>query len=232
MPKAMTSPSLSWGLRRRCRLNAELDAAIQKILETRSMLPSQRSVLVAITGIDACGKGHITAQIERALTTRGLHAASIKVDGWLNLPEKRFDPTNPGEHFYLNAIRFDEMFSKLVLPLRERRSIRLEADYVEETALEYRRHIYEFENLDVIFLEGIFLLKRSFQAYYDLSIWIDCSFDTALERAIGRAQEGLPPEETIKDYRTIYFPAQEIHLQRDDPRSAATIFLNNDTRSL
>jgi uridine kinase len=185
-------------------------------------------VLVAITGIDACGKGHITAQIERILKTRGLHAASITVDGWLNLPGKRFAPTDPGEYFYLNAIRFEEMFTHLIFPLRDRRSLRLEMDYVEETALDYRRHTYQFDNLDVILLEGIFLLKRAFQAYYDLSSWIDCSFDTALKRAIGRTQEGLPPEETIKVYQTIYFPAQEIHLQRDDPRAAATILLNND----
>jgi uridine kinase len=210
---------------------ATLDAVIEQILKTRTTVGPERSVLVAITGIDACGKGHVTAQIERALGIRGLHAASLKADGWLNLPEKRFAPTNSGEHFYLNAIRFDEMFAGLVMPLRDRRSLRFTMDYVEETAREYRRHIYEFADVDVILLEGILLLKKAFQTYYDCSVWIDCSFDTALKRAIGRAQEGLPPEETIKAYRTIYFPAQEIHLQRDNPRSAATMLLNNDPQS-
>lgn len=122
------------------------------------------------------------------------------------------------------------MFAELVFPLRDRRSVRIVADYAEETATEYRRHIYEFADIDVIALEGIYLLKRAFLAYYDMSIWIACSFDTALERAIARAQEGLPPEDTIRAYGTIYFPAQELHFQRDNPKATATLIVNNDHR--
>jgi uridine kinase len=106
----------------------------------------------------------------------------------------------------------------------------VEADFTEETAAVYRRHIYEFEDIDIIVLEGIYLLKRTFRAHYDLSVWIECSFATALERAIARAQEGLPAEETVRVYRTVYFPAQEIHFQRDNPRGAATLIVNNDPR--
>jgi uridine kinase len=209
----------------------ELHAVTGQVLAARASIPAKRSALVAITGIDGSGKGHFTGQLLKQLTAQGVRAAIISVDGWLNLPHVRFDRSRPAEHFYLHAIRFDEMFSRLVLPLRHRRSLRLEADYAEETAAKYRSHTYEFEELDVILLEGIYLLKRPFQAYYDLSVWIECSFETALERAIARAQEGLTPEATAEAYRSIYFPAQEIHFRRDDPRSAATLIVNNDARS-
>ena len=63
-----------------------------------------------------------------------------------------------------------------------------------------------------------------------MSLWIECTFATALERAVSRSQEGLPPEDTMRAYRTIYFPAQEIHLERDHPRAAATAVINNDSR--
>ena len=207
-----------------------LHAVTKQILETRTYVPAQRSVLVAITGIDGSGKGYVAAQLLKQLAAQGVRTAIISVDGWLNLPHLRFDMSNPAEHFYLHAIRFDEMFSRLVLALRDRRSLRLEADYAEETADGYRRHIYEFEELDVVLLEGIYLLKRPFQAYYDLSIWIECSFETALERAIARAQEGLTPVAAAEAYRNIYFPAQEIHFRRDDPRRAATLIIDNDAQ--
>jgi uridine kinase len=207
----------------------ELQTVIEQILEKRVAIPAQRSVLVAISGIDGCGKGYLTAQLLKQLAARGVRAAIINADGWLNLPHRRFDRSNPAEHFYLHAIRFDEMFDQLVLPLRDRRSLRLEANYAEETATEYRRHSYEFDELDVILLEGAYLLKQPFQAYYDLSVWIECSFETALQRAIARAQEGLTPQATAEAYRVIYFPAQEIHFQRDDPRRAATLIVNNDS---
>jgi len=121
------------------------------------------------------------------------------------------------------------MFSQLVLPLQARRSIRLETDFREETAHAYRREIYEFHDIDVILLEGIFLLKRRFQSCYDASFWIDCTFETALERALRRSQEGLPPTETVRAYQSI-FPAQRIHIRLDDPMRSATGIVINDPR--
>ena len=207
-----------------------LQTVVDEILEARSSIPSHRSVLTAITGIDGCGKGYVTAQIVDALQANGVRAVSINVDGWLNLPNRRFDASNPAEHFYLHAIRFEELFTELILPLRDSRSVCTVANHAEETSTGYERRVYKFEDVDVIALEGIYLLKREFQAYYDLSIWIACSFDTALERAIPRAQEGLTREGTARAYRTTYFPAQEIHFQRDDPKTEATLIINNDLR--
>lgn len=209
---------------------SDLQTVVQKVLDARRSVPKHRSVLTAISGIDGCGKGYVTARVDAALRARGLRVARINIDGWLNLPHKRFDGSNPAEHFYLHAIRFEEMFSEVVLPLRDRRSVRVEADFAEETATEYRRNLYVWHDIDIVLLEGIYLLKRAFKAYYDLSFWIECSFETALERAIARAQEGLPPEDTVRAYRTIYFPAQEIHFERDDPRRGASLIVNNDPR--
>ena len=201
---------------------------VEKICETRRQVPAHSSVLVAISGIDGCGKGYITAKILDSLTTRKLNAVAINGDGWLNLPERRFNSHNPAKHFYVNAFRFREMFTQLILPLRARRSITVEVDFVEETASNYRKHLYEFNDVDVILLEAIYLLQPDFISYYDFAVWIDCSFETALKRALARGQEGLPPQETVKAYQTIYFPAQEIHFQRDHPRSLATAIINND----
>ena len=212
------------------RNESDLHGIVAQIVDARRRIPSHRSVVVALSGIDACGKGHLAMKLADLLGARGMRVAGINIDGWLNLPHRRFDKTNPAEHFYLHAIRFDDLFAQLVFPLRARRSLRIEMDFAEETATEYRRHTYEFSETDVILLEGIYLLKRAFQDRYDLSLWIDCSFETALERAVAREQEGLPPEATISAYRTIYFPAQEIHFIRDNPRSAATAIVTNDPR--
>ncbi len=82
----------------------------------------------------------------------------------------------------------------------------------------------------MIVLEGIFLLKPLYRSHYDLTVWVDCTFETALERALQRGQEGLPAAETIRAYETIWFPAQRLHLSRDDPRSNANLVLVNDPR--
>ena len=205
-----------------------IDEVIREILERRATIPETRSLLVGVSGIDGCGKGYLATQLEARLALRGVIPAILNVDGWLNLPEKRFDQRAPAENFYENAIRFDEFFTKLVIPLRDRRSVHLIADFMEETASHYRKHTYDVKDVSVVLVEGIFLFKSQYRSYFDLAIWIDCSFPTALARAIARAQEGLSPAKTIIAYDTIYFPAQRIHLAQDKPQENADVIFEND----
>jgi uridine kinase len=201
---------------------------VREIIERRANTPETRSLLVGVSGIDGCGKGFLATQLQAHLALRGVIPVILNVDGWLNLPQKRFDQKAPGVNFYENAIRLDQFFSQLVLPLRERRSIHLEADFVEETASDYRKHTYDYQDISVVLVEGIFLFKPQYRKYFDLAIWIECSFPTALARAIDRAQEGLSPANTIAAYDTIYFPAQRIHLAQDKPREHADLIFEND----
>lgn len=208
----------------------ELSPAVEQIIDARRRVPNQRTALIAISGIDASGKGYVTAKLTEALEARGTRVANINIDGWLNLPAVRFSTTNPAEHFYRHAIRFDDMFEQLILPLRSRRSIVLTMDFAAETATAFRQERIALAAIDVILLEGIYLLKRQFTHHYDYALWIECSFETALNRAIARAQEGLAAQETIQAYQTIYFPAQELHFARDNPQIAAQTVLPNDPR--
>ena len=205
-----------------------IDAAVAMILAGRRRVPAHEIMLVAVSGIDGSGKGYVTERIIACIQRKSLHAVTVNVDGWLNFPSRRFHKERPEEHFYRHAIRFDDMFEQLILPLKRQRSIRVEADLAEETATVYHRHVYDFRDVDVIVLEGIYLLKCAFRRYYNLALWVNCSFETALIRALRREQEGLSPNETIQAYQTIYFLAQYIHFALDDLRSSADAILDND----
>ncbi len=64
---------------------SDLQTVLDQILSARGLVPAQRSVLVAITGIDGCGKGYVTERIVRALQSKGVRVAAINIDGWLIL---------------------------------------------------------------------------------------------------------------------------------------------------
>ena len=205
-----------------------LEPIIEIILTKRRKMPEERSLLAGISGIDASGKGLVTTKLAEQIRQKGLTVAVINVDGWLNLPHIRFNPQNPAQNFYENALRLEEMFERLVLPLKESRSLSLTADFAEETAAEYRKHEYFYEDIDIILLEGIFLFKNEFVKHFDARFWIECFFETALRRAVRRAQENLSPADTVRAYESIYFPAQRMHFRRDRPQdSADLIWFNN-----
>lgn len=203
----------------------ELRDLTNAIRSKRCEISVTESLLVGISGIDAGGKGHVASRLADEL--RDVNVGVINVDGWLNLPHVRFSDEDHGHHFYENALRLDEMFERLILPLKQKRSINITADLAEETATEFRPHNYVFDDIDIILLEGIFLFKRQYADLFDLKIWVECSFETAMKRAVARSQEGLSSIETIAAYEKIYFPAQRIHNELDSPKfTSDIIFLN------
>jgi uridine kinase len=207
-----------------------MNRLVEAVVITRRQTPGSRSVLVGVSGIDGSGKGYVSDRLVGHLKAEGLHAVVIHADGWLNLPAVRFGAVDPPAHFYRHAFRFDEMFERLVLPLKVNRSVRVEADFTEETATTFRKHLYEFADVDVAIVEAIFLFRPAYRPHFNLAVWLDCTFETALERALARGQEGLPPEETRRAYFDLYFPAQRTHLDRDRPRDSADFVLVNDPR--
>lgn len=206
----------------------EIFPTIDRIVSGLEDRSRDGSFLLGISGIDASGKGFASALIEEELRRRSIEVAVINVDDWLNLPNVRYADLDAAEHFYEHSHRLDEMFDRLILPLRQRRSIRLTADLAKETAAKYHTFEYIFDEVDLILIEGIFIFKKSYRDLFDLRIWVDCSFETALRRAIVRSQEGLDREATLKAYETIYFPAQLLHLVTDEPKLNADLTIDNN----
>src|ERR1043166_7111917 len=101
---------------------------VDAIVRKRSAVPPDRSVLVGVSGIDGSGKGFVTVKMADALRDESLNVAVISADDWLNLPGVCFNRGNHAEHFYQHAIRFDEMFERLILPLRKHRGVDVLAD--------------------------------------------------------------------------------------------------------
>jgi uridine kinase len=207
-----------------------VSAIVKAAVTRRASYPPASALLIGISGIDGSSKGYLAGHVVTALSARRLKAAVINADGWLNLPAVRFDPGRPGENFYENALRLHELFDQLVLPLRRERHIRLTMEWVDEKAVAPRPCTYAFDDLDMIVLEGVYLFKRAYRGHFDLAVWVDCSWETALERAIARSQEGLTQAETVRAYQTMFFPAEEVHFARDDPRGSADLIVPNDPR--
>jgi uridine kinase len=189
-------------------------------------VPAGQALLAGISGIDASGKGYVTRQLAELLRP-AFNVAVINIDGWLNLPHIRFCDDDPGRHFYQHALRLDQMFDRLVLPLKRDRRIDLTYDHTAETEDVSRPERILLKDIHVILLEGIFLFQPAYLPYFEMTVWIECSFETALERAISRSQEGLSPKDTIMAYETIYFPAQRVHIETDRPQYNAEITLSN-----
>lgn len=183
--------------------------------------PPGHAVLVGISGVDSDENAEAGRSLAASLECAGLRVARIRDQGWHNLPEKRFNMKWPARHYYENALRHDDMFDDVVIPLAFERSVHVECHHAHETSCQYETVRYDHDDIDVVIVESLFLYKRARRSLFDFAIWVDCTFDRALDRAVARCSE--PAERTVRAYETIYFPAQRIHLRADEPQRLADV---------
>lgn len=169
---------------------------------------------VAISGIDAAGKGYISKLLQTALKEQGFHTALIHIDPWQNPLPVRLVKENAAQNVYENIVRWDDLFDQLILPLKKNWHIYLETKGIRTDADIYYPLTYDLRNIDILLVEGIFLLKQELLSCYDFRIWIECSFKIRLQRAISRNAENLDPGALLHDYHTFYFPAQRHHFEK------------------
>jgi uridine kinase len=206
----------------------QVHQSCQFICEVQRRTSPQRATLIGISGIDASGKGYYSRMIADQLTHDRYRVALISVDHWVALPSQRFSQIEPGRHFYDHGLRLDAMWHEAILPLQQSRHLSCTIQAGDATNAErYLPMTFSFSNIEIILLEGIFLFKRQYQQRYDGRFWIECGFEKGMQRAIHRNVEQLSVSEIQRDYETIYYPAQRLHFELDQPQACADITIQN-----
>lgn len=206
----------------------DIPSLTKKVMNAFARHDQRTAFTVAISGIDASGKGYTTKLLQEELESMGYKVANINIDPWQNPIPVRLRKENAAENLYENIFRWDEFFQRLIFPLQKNKSIYLETEGIRSDADIYYPLHYDFSVVDILLIEGILLFRKEYLGHYDYKIWIDCSFETGLQRAIQRNVERLDEERLKHDYETYYYAAQRLHFSKDDPKHAADIILYND----
>ena len=141
------------------------------IIEKLKIHSSTNTFTVGISGIDASGKGYITGFLQKELEKRNYKVANINVDPWQNPIPIRLQKEDPAENFYKNVFRWDNFFKQLIVPLRTNRHIYLQTSLIRTDGDFYYSFIYDFNDIDILLIEGIFLFKQELLNYYDWKIF-------------------------------------------------------------
>jgi uridine kinase len=193
--------------------------------------PGNKAILLGISGIDASGKSTLARRVGDELRRRGMPFAPLSID-WFHtdagtrfLPPARANepPASHAEHFFHHAFRWSELFRGLVGPLLATgacdQTVGVHDMKTDQIMPTHVRH----SGVRIVLLEGIFIFRHEHAPLFDLRVWLDCSFETAMVRAVSRNQESLPEAAIRADYERVYFPAQRLHLRRDNPTKGALI---------
>ncbi len=189
-------------------------------------------VLVGINGVDAAGKTTFADKLADRLGESNRQIIRVSIDGFHNPSIIRYKKGRRSpDGYYQDSFNHQLIIDTLLKPLSSG-----DLKY-KEAAFDYR--IDDKLNLAskkadkdaILVMDGIFLFRPELLNFWDIKIFLDVSFEVALQRAIKRArdQETSDPEQAIIDlYNLRYIPGQKLYFQEADPHDKADILIDNN----
>lgn len=195
---------------------AQIKSVIKDLHNKRE---SAKPLVIAISGIEGGGKQALTKKIAAALQPEGLSVAIIHADDWEAPKSVRFNVMNSPEEYYLNAYRFDEMIEELILPLKLFGSI--ETSVTLNDVMNPRTIEYDFDGVDIIIIEGVYLLQEAYLDLYDYTCWVESDFDAAFVRLTEQNDIEQSQEALLNIFELLIKPAGQYHIYTDNPQGQA-----------
>ncbi len=186
---------------------------------------------VAIDGIDAAGKTILSKELVSLLSQNTKHIIRASIDDFHNPREIRYRRgADSPEGYYHDSFDYQALKSMLLAPLgpygnRQFRTALF--DYKRNSPVETPSNIAPGDA--ILLFDGVFLLRPELIDQWDISIYVDISFEICLERAFQRDQDLLGEADEIRRrYKRRYIPGQQIYLGSCQPKKHADIIMHND----
>ncbi len=204
---------------------------LNALAERIAGLSATHTARVAIDGIDVAGKTTLADELARALQARGRPVIRASIDGFHQPRAVRYRRgSSSPEGYYLDSFDYAALRDALLLPLGPGGSG------------VYRRAVFDYRTDQllavpdehapanaVLLMDGIFLLRPELLASWDYRIFVDVSFDVALERAEQRDVALCGSVEAVRmRYSERYLPAQRLYVETAHPREHADAIVHND----
>jgi uridine kinase len=186
---------------------------------------------VGIDGIDASGKTHLAGELAIILEIIGKPVIRVSLDSFHRSREERHRQGRASPlGYYEDSFDYPALLSDVLIPLGPGGDLCFRASHFNHVIdAKTDEPWQQAEPHSILLLDGVFLQRPELAGHWDFMIFMDCSFDTALERALRRDQELFGSvEDTRNLYLKRFLPGQRLYLERDQPMQRADVVLKND----
>ncbi len=203
------------------------DALINSLAARIADVRRPHSLRVAIDGVDGAGKTTLADELASVIERLSVSVIRASVDGFHNPQRVRYRRGRDSpEGYYRDSFNYDALVSMLLAPLGpdgSRRFRRAVFEYRKDTPVDVPLEVAAPDA--VLLLDGVFLHRPELRTHWDLSLFLDATFDVAMRRAAARGG-GSPDPEDAGNRR--YVEGQRLYLSECDPISLATVVIDNN----
>jgi uridine kinase len=186
-------------------------------------------VRVGVDGITAAGKSTFAAELADAIVGRtGVHLSTD--DYHHQRARRRRQGPLSGDGYYEDAYDLAAFRDRVLVPLGPGGDRRYQARHHDlDTDEVLDEEPVTANSDDVIVVDGSFLQRPELAGHWDAVVWLDTSFATALERALGRDQQLFGNSAKVREaYELRYHAACRRYLREVRPVESATVVVAND----
>ncbi len=149
-----------------------------------------RPLLVAIDGPGGAGKSTLAAALVQQLGERSIAAEIVRMDDFFLPGVRRADPAR-GAELVGGDYDWERLRDQILGPLcRGRPAVYQRYDWGADALAEWRRIS---KDVQIVLVEGVYVLRLELRDYYDLSVWVTCP--RAVRLARGAARDGQAARE-------------------------------------
>jgi len=173
-------------------------------------------LVLGIDGLSRSGKTTFANQLSQTLREQGISVCVFHMDDHIVERAKRYHTGNEEwfEYYYLQW-DIEWLTHHLFRQLKTARQLELQFYHQEADA--HTRRIVHLADSDVILVEGVFLQRREWRAFFDFVAYLDCP------REIRFAREKDDAKQDIQKFICRYWKAEDYYLQTEEPIKQADV---------
>ncbi|MCH7322610.1 kinase [Solibacillus sp. MA9] len=185
----------------------------QKIEEEYNKHYLDRPFIVAIDGLSGAGKTTIVNQLVNEIE----NVVILHIDDHIVKREMRYN-TGHDEWFEYYQLQWDTNYLKerLYKKLHQNEKQLHLPFYDKEKDIHISKSI-QIPPKSIVIIEGIFLLREEWKAFYDYIIFLDCPKEVRYERVLHRDTYIGNLEERLMKYQNRYWVAEDYYLKMQNP---------------
>jgi uridine kinase len=198
-----------------------LDFAEKLMKEIHSAIGQNKRFILGVDGLSRSGKTTLVKRLGSMLDSKDIQNLIIHIDDHIVERKSRYNTGQDEwrEYYYLQwdieslkEILFEKLISssELKLPYYD--------NYLD-------RHEYKNLNIadkKVIFVEGIFLLRKEWSSFFDFTVFLDCP------REVRFSRESMKTQQNIEKFTKRYWKAEDFYMKKVRPIEKAQLVLSCD----
>lgn len=209
-------------------MNKLQQQVLKQISSNLLKIESSTPLLVGIDGKDASGKTTFANNLANILTEQtDREIIRISLDNFFQPRAIRSQQANQARGCYEDTFDITGIINHLLSPIRSNGTYTTKIfDYKSDSSVEISPST---ASPDALFLiDGVFLQRPEFRKYWDYTVLLDVSDETAIERGSIRDKGRIGDLELARQkYISRYITSQKIYYDECEPQNRASIIIDN-----